>query len=66
MSTLPRKYNGEWLPADGIIAGVVPFVLGGWTAVRGNVAYAGRLVRTGVWAEACTCSTAHNTIYWVP
>ncbi|MEP7359704.1 MAG: LysM peptidoglycan-binding domain-containing protein [Anaerolineales bacterium] len=61
-----RKYNGEWIPADGIIPGVVPFVLAGWTAVRGPVAYTGRLIRTGVWAEACTCSTAHNTIYWVP
>lgn len=63
---LGRKYNGEWIPADGIIPGVVPFVLGGWTAVRGSAAYEGRLVRLGVWAEACTCSTAHNRIYWVP
>jgi LasA protease len=63
---LGRKYNGEWIPADGIVPGVLPFVLGGWTAVRGSTAYGGRLIRTGVWAEACTCSTAHNTIYWVP
>ncbi len=63
---IARKYNGEWIPADGIVPGVAPFVLGGWTAVRGNAAYSGRLIRTGVWAEACPCSTAHNTIYWVP
>ncbi len=63
---IARKFNGEWIPADGIVPGVAPMVLGGWTAVRGSAAYEGRLIRTGVWAEACPCSTAHNTIYWVP
>lgn len=38
---LARKYNGEWLAAEG----PVPFVLGGWQAVGGAGNYAGSLVR---------------------
>jgi murein DD-endopeptidase MepM/ murein hydrolase activator NlpD len=38
---LARKYNGEWVVADGPI----PFVLGGWTAVAGDKPYHGKLVR---------------------
>jgi murein DD-endopeptidase MepM/ murein hydrolase activator NlpD len=60
-----RKYNGEWIPADGIVPGVVPFDLGGWVAQKGAVAYGGRLMRLGVWANACVCSTQQNTLYWV-
>ena len=60
-----RKYNGEWIPADGIVPGVVPFDLGGWVAQKGDMPYSGRLMRLGRWAEACTCSTQQNTIYWV-
>ena len=60
-----RKYNGEWIPADGIVPGVVPFDLGGWVAQKGSVAYGGRLMRLGRWVEACVCSTQQNTIYWV-
>ncbi len=63
---LARKYNGEWIPADGIVPGVVPFVLGGWTAERGDAPYKGRLTHLGAWVEACTCSTAANKVYWVP
>jgi len=40
---LARKYNGEWLAADG----PVPFVLGGWTAVADARNYYGSLVRGG-------------------
>lgn len=38
---IARKYNGEWLPADG----PVPFALGGWTAQFGERAYQGSLVK---------------------
>ena len=38
---LARKYNGEWMVADG----VVPFVLSGWRAVSGDKPYAGFLVK---------------------
>jgi hypothetical protein len=63
---ISRKYNGEWLAADGIVPGVVPFVLGGWVPVRGSVPYSGRMTRIGAWVEACTCSTAANRVYWPP
>jgi len=36
-----RKYNGEWITADG----PVPFVLSGWTAVAGDKPYQGTLVK---------------------
>jgi LasA protease len=36
-----RKYNGEWIIADGPI----PFVLSGWTAVAGDRPYLGTLVK---------------------
>jgi LasA protease len=36
-----RKYNGEWVTADGPI----PFVLSGWRVVAGEAAYKGQLVR---------------------
>jgi len=61
-----RKFNGEWLPAGGIVPGVVPFNLGGWTAVAGDVPYSGRLTRIGAWVEASTTTTEQNRIYWVP
>jgi murein DD-endopeptidase MepM/ murein hydrolase activator NlpD len=35
-----RKYNGEWLPADGPI----PFVLDGWQAKLGKKPYEGTLI----------------------
>ncbi|MBI5353725.1 MAG: peptidoglycan DD-metalloendopeptidase family protein [Chloroflexi bacterium] len=36
-----RKYNGEWVTADGPI----PFILSGWRVVAGTKAYQGKLVR---------------------
>lgn len=36
-----RKYNGEWVTADGPI----PFVMNGWRVVAGNAPYKGTLVR---------------------
>jgi murein DD-endopeptidase MepM/ murein hydrolase activator NlpD len=36
-----RKYNGEWVIADGPI----PFVLSGWTVIAGEKPYEGKLVR---------------------
>ena len=47
-----RKYNGEWVPADGPL----PFNLGGWIAHAGDKAYQGTLTRDGVTITACTCS----------
>lgn len=61
---IARKYNGEWIPADGVLPGIAPFTLGGWVAARGAEPYQGRMMRVGAWVEACTCSTALNTVYW--
>ena len=36
-----RKYNGEWVLADGAI----PFVLSGWTVFAGDKPYQGKLVK---------------------
>ncbi len=36
-----RKYNGEWVTADGPI----PFILSGWRVVAGEIAYKGELIR---------------------
>ena len=36
-----RKYNGEWVTADGPI----PFILSGWRVVAGGQAYEGKMVR---------------------
>ena len=49
---IARKFNGEWVPADGPLA----FNLGGWIAQAGALAYKGKLTRDGVILEACTCS----------
>jgi LasA protease len=38
---LARKYNGEWLPA----IGMVPFILSGWEVQAGEWAYEGYLVK---------------------
>ena len=38
---IARKYNGEWIPADGPL----PFVLSGWTAHAGSAPYKGTLTR---------------------
>jgi LysM repeat protein len=38
---IARKYNGEWIPADG----PMPFVLGGWQAHNGAREYLGSLTR---------------------
>ena len=45
---LARKYNGEWMAADG----PVPFNLGGWVAQAGARPYQGRLVRGDEVVEA--------------
>jgi murein DD-endopeptidase MepM/ murein hydrolase activator NlpD len=38
-----RKYNGEWVAADGPI----PFVLSGWTVKQGRLPYEGTMVKAG-------------------
>lgn len=55
---IARKYNGEWIPADGPL----PFNLGGWVAHAGQAAYKGTLSRDEVTLTACTCSNSTSLI----
>jgi LasA protease len=55
---IARKYNGEWVPADGPI----PFNLGGWVAHGGEQEYQGTLTRGGQTVTACSCSAAWTAI----
>lgn len=50
---LARRYNGEWVPADGPL----PFTLSGWKAKRGIIAYKGWLIRDDEIIYANTAST---------
>jgi LasA protease len=38
---MARKYNGEWIPADGPL----PYVLSGWTVVAGKEPYQGTMIK---------------------
>jgi LasA protease len=53
-----RKYNGEWVPADGPLA----FNLEGWVAHNGTRAYEGTLTRGGLKVTACECADAYSAI----
>jgi len=55
---LARKYNGEWIPADGPL----PFNLGGWIAHAGEAAYKGSLTRGEETINACTCGSFETRI----
>lgn len=54
---IARRYNGEWVPADGPL----PFVLSGWTARAGTRPYAGWLTRGTdiIYANTSSPRTAH-------
>ena len=49
---IARKYNGEWILADGTLA----FNLEGWVAHNGSQAYRGTLTRGAATIIACECS----------
>jgi murein DD-endopeptidase MepM/ murein hydrolase activator NlpD len=53
-----RKYNGEWILADGPIA----FNLEGWVAHNGAQAYRGTLTRGPLTIIACECSDAGSQV----
>ena len=55
---IARKYNGEWIFADGPLA----FNLEGWITHAGAVAYQGTLTRNGVTVTACQCSDFNSAI----
>ncbi|MDZ4158458.1 MAG: hypothetical protein U1B80_01595 [Anaerolineaceae bacterium] len=55
---IARKYNGEWIPADGALA----FNLEGWIGRNGRAEYEGSLERFGRRVRACICSDAASQI----
>jgi LasA protease len=55
---LVRKYNGEWILADGPL----PFELSGWVVHAGAKAYQGALVKGDQVVLACPCATAETLI----
>ena len=55
---IARKYNGEWIPAGGILA----FNLEGWVAQAGSLPYQGSLTRNTRTVIACDCSDAPSHI----
>jgi LasA protease len=59
---IARKYNGEWILADGPI----PFVLSGWVAGAGSEPYKGTLTKGDVTAVADVFGTRHTLVYRAP
>ncbi|HLC04009.1 MAG TPA: hypothetical protein VJK02_13300 [Anaerolineales bacterium] len=55
---LARKYNGEWILADGPL----PFELSGWVARGGIRPYQGLLVKDGATVVACACGSRETYI----
>jgi LasA protease len=55
---IARKYNGEWILADGPLA----FNLEGWVAHGGSQAYEGTLTRGGGLIIACECSDYQSQV----
>jgi LasA protease len=59
---IARKYNGEWIPADGPI----PFNLDGWIAKAGELPYEGYLIKDGVTVPASVFGVYSSRIIRVP
>lgn len=57
-----RKYNGEWIAADGPI----PMVLGGWTVHAGSKPYEGTMTRGGLTVIADPVGQAWSVIFRKP
>jgi LasA protease len=55
---IARKFNGEWIAADG----PVPFVLSGWRAVSAARAYDGYLVQDGRTISASPGGSSSSSI----
>ena len=55
---IARKYNGEWILADGPLA----FNMEGWVAHSSSQAYKGTLTRGALTIIACECSDAPSQI----
>lgn len=56
---IARKYNGEWIAADG----PVPFVMDGWVPHAGPQPYEGTLTKDGKTIRACPCGSPKQEIF---
>ncbi len=59
---IARKYNGEWILADGPLA----LDVGGWLVREGDKPYLGTLSRNGITVTACTCSDLYSAVPALP
>ena len=59
---ISRRYNGEWLAADGF----APFVMSGWVAHAGSGSYIGSLTNGERVVEACSCARAQTRLWIEP
>jgi hypothetical protein len=55
---ISRKYNGEWILADGPLA----YNMEGWLAHNGTEPYLGTLTKGELNVKACECSDLYSTI----
>ena len=55
---IARKYNGEWMAADG----PVPFVMDGWVPHAGEKPYEGTLTKADRTIPACPCGSPRQAI----
>jgi hypothetical protein len=55
---IARKFNGEWIAADGVL----PFSIGGWISAGLGREYDGTLSRGSTRMEACECRASANAI----
>jgi hypothetical protein len=55
---IARKYNGEWILADGPI----PFTLSGWSSKAGIKPYQGALIKADQVVLACSCASRETYI----
>jgi LasA protease len=55
---LSRKFNGEWIPAGGVLA----YNLDGWVAEYGDTPYEGQMLRFGDVVEASPISSIESQI----
>jgi LasA protease len=55
---IARKYNGEWIIADGPI----PLIMSGWATHNGTREYLGTLTKNGAIVTACECGDLYTSI----
>jgi murein DD-endopeptidase MepM/ murein hydrolase activator NlpD len=55
---IARRYNGEWIPADGPIL----FVMDNWVSIGNGILYDGVMQRGDQEVESCECQEIENTL----